>query len=1438
MTRRYIVYVHDNNGDATSLIVPFAETSSVQDLCQEAKRRAERNGISLPDGELQLRLFAVTGSLLDPFDTLQDVVHEQDQGKVYLTNAQQARTHRSSSGSTPTKSSTGSSKLKDLPRYESVSTSSPRHAAPTPLKKDQLRLRVITPALARKYQRLASIPVLEDVFSTNQPLSDIKSAILTQLGLLEGHEPDSRIVDMYIQDVLIETTKLETALHELALETCLTGNVLNVFTISRAKASKDLNKDKKRQTLALQCLPSLEDLKQTNRGCSSFLASLKVFQARIKSTEMDEEAQETLLHAIYQLTRFFPILKVIRSMMSGNRLTEPQAAMLTACFHELLKEMMIVPNQPGLIGVDEKRVFEGSRLFFGYLFESTKQVNYKDADNKTPIMSAYKTVDFTDAITGEKVEKPMQCGLGMVDESTLATNPDIIDAQPLTDDLARIFLLSGGKYEDYSYFPYDQVLSAVRKSNFDTQMVNDLPYLSLLCASHGLAVTVPADLHRAEAPCLSLDEDGDLSTYIGRPPCAGPGEDYQILISTTGREENIDVAKMTQALEPILEARKKDGTIIFEATGSVVSKKQTDPSELIMFVVDRSRSMDTSSEFQINDQESRADLVASDFPTYDKIMETLDIQPVIWTESLTLSRIQSDPSFEDMVAIVRTRPRQNDTQTRAVRARLRRDDSTEDRIIDFLILQERRLVEYEYHRVSRTLGTVTDYQYNRKRADMIDVVKNAASKIRSYGSCREAIRQLFNTKASERVTAEASRWIWRPGGFDPNDETDSGTDRRSSSISFEPLPTNLICPITHELFRDPVRASDGIIYDRQAINRWFESSEISPSTGLKVDSKRVRVHETTLSEVRKWVAAEDIILGRTLPRARRSSTSRKGSFYDDGMVVVSFHKDGVVAFTASLPENLSLKDLYKVTFRQLRGLFSNFSLYLEGRLLEPNDTTILAAGVVSTAWVTIVNRSPEGQTSEGKRKGLASKGLTHHLFKVYDDTREKPFLFGFWLPIRKYPTACGVVFKCWRYFAETRDWRTAKELDLTIWGKVTSTGDNRYHGTPYKSWDILDSLTSNGSVSDEKFYEKPPTDSGSPRVYKLLMADYHDPQTSSRRKFKKSRTFTRLDVSKEIFSSFVNRTLAYNYPNHCGLLPFSTEFQVTQEITHVLENFRDMVMRMTPDGDTALWDALDLAINKLNESGRNFPNAKKRIVCFSDGCDTSSATTSSRVLDRARYSNIVIDSFCLGSENHSELMWVSHNTGGYKFQPASLEDAMGVGEMEPVLSLLERAISRPWRSVPQRSVTKTPCTRNSYPERKPHPNVTDAFTRIDAVDNRPQANQGAQPPNSGAAAGRGNLRTGRILSEIRSISRNPHPYYDVYVSDSNMGFWKIIMQGPPDSAYSSGTFVLYLDMDDQYPLFGPKARFITPILHPNINKHGRVCHSIFDRKYSAGEDGE
>ena len=50
------------------------------------------------------------------------------------------------------------------------------------------------------------------------------------------------------------------------------------------------------------------------------------------------------------------------------------------------------------------------------------------------------------------------------------------------------------------------------------------------------------------------------------------------------------------------------------------------------------------------------------------------------------------------------------------------------------------------------------------------------------------------------------------------------------------IPHELICPITHDLMRDPVLAADGHAYERVAIEDWFSRQLTSPITGERLDS--------------------------------------------------------------------------------------------------------------------------------------------------------------------------------------------------------------------------------------------------------------------------------------------------------------------------------------------------------------------------------------------------------------------------------------------------------------------------------------------------------------------------------------------------------------------------------------------------------------------------
>ena len=276
---------------------------------------------------------------------------------------------------------------------------------------------------------------------------------------------------------------------------------------------------------------------------------------------------------------------------------------------------------------------------------------------------------------------------------------------------------------------------------------------------------------------------------------------------------------------------------------------------------------------------------------------------------------------------------------------------------------------------------------------------------------------------------------------------------------------------------------------------------------------------------------------------------------------------------------------------------------------------------------------------------------------------------------------------------------------------------------------------------------------------------------------------------------------------------------------------------MSAAGDTALWDAIALADDQLSQYGQQYPNATKRIICLSDGADTKSSKRSHEVALGIIKRKVVVDSFCLGNVDNKELRTTSHVSGGYKFCPKSLEQAMAICEMEPVLGQLERPPIRrnpfspfnPRKSFEEAALNATPdvVTQDVCPARREHEHLKDSFVMISTLAqfSRQSITTSRSAPGAPKTS---NTRPARLLSELKNVTANPHPYYEVFVSERNMGFWKVIMQGPPESDYAEGVFLLYLHMEDNYPAFAPKGRFCTPIFHPNINRHGRICHSILD----------
>ncbi|OAP65267.1 hypothetical protein AYL99_01239 [Fonsecaea erecta] len=206
---------------------------------------------------------------------------------------------------------------------------------------------------------------------------------------------------------------------------------------------------------------------------------------------------------------------------------------------------------------------------------------------------------------------------------------------------------------------------------------------------------------------------------------------------------------------------------------------------------------------------------------------------------------------------------------------------------------------------------------------------------------------------------------------------------------------------------------------------------------------------------------------------------------------------------------------------------------------------------------------------------------------------------------------------------------------------------------------------------------------------------------------------------------------------------------------------------MQENGDTALWDALALAADHLVEEGGRYPGIKKRIICLSDGHDTSSTQTAADVSQIPIQHGIVVDSVCIEKEENRELRSVSCYAGGYKFTPTSLEQTAILCDLEPVLSIHERprgprtmSARLPISHLATYAAKPDPVFISDFPARKTHENLHDTFVPVSRIERMTHATLSEQPRS--APSSTSSIRTNRLLGEIRAIADQPHPSYDVY----------------------------------------------------------------------------
>ena len=374
---------------------------------------------------------------------------------------------------------------------------------------------------------------------------------------------------------------------------------------------------------------------------------------------------------------------------------------------------------------------------------------------------------------------------------------------------------------------------------------------------------------------------------------------------------------------------------------------------------------------------------------------------------------------------------------------------------------------------------------------------------------------------------------------------------------------------------------------------------------------------------------------------------------------------------------------------------------------------------------------------------------------------------------------------------------------------------------------------------------------------------------------------SRLNAVKQLFHAFANRTMAYNLFHVVGLTVFASKLTCVSKVTELFEEFKEYVDALYTRDTTALYNAINDGITQLvefttihpsivgsggagggasggasgssgegeglfsrlfrlgssakqpvnpapsgatNEPAVSVPPVRRRIICLTDGHDNASKVQPLEVINRCLREEVVVDSFIIGDGNEN-MKAISHATGGCSFLPNEIASALRLFEMEGVLSLSRRDIRPAKCPMGEPELARV---RLAAYDHEPETQMPSEMKKKVISAKACLAKQATKEPASNV--GRASKR---IMAELAKIQKDPHASIEIYPSEDDISFWRLLVTGPEYTPYENCVFLLYVKFPEAYPMTPPEVRFVTPIYHCNINQSGRICHSVFGRNYSS-----
>ncbi|KIW15605.1 hypothetical protein PV08_05653 [Exophiala spinifera] len=1171
---------------------------------------------------------------------------------------------------------------------------------------ESLRIRILTPNTAPNYHDDFPGAFLKEghQYKLSTTLEEIESDVRQHIGMPDRpskgeNDNDSKEdnpfgslsvtrLDLHTFEGPINTQNSSLTLKSSKLDKLASQGILTLFAVERRCTDECERTEGHDSMFSAGPHWELPPGGSTERAMATTLASLRLFTHIIASDDFDDFDHHEVLRTVHNMTRFAPAVRAVHILMDGKTLRCNESAALVQSLAAVAENVM--PFHPEL--PNEGRILECARLLLGLVLtiaghQAEIREDFEDStgiQTTLPYLTAYRTVDLRDAKTQEPLTDPVSTNLGIVNRSifdVLSSSGDhvespacyLLDGSVEDDERIRFALLYGGVSLEASYYQAEDLLLALRDDDERTigtpphlhphHLTGDNGILTLECERIGFVVVHPDQLSLAELPCLTLDGHGRMAVCTRRTATVPLSQRNVIFHPLTGIEENVDIHNVVQSLEPILLGMRRESTWMFDCPTDAFTRRDTTPAELLMFCVDCSYSMNNPPRFTATD-----DGTATERSDGDKI-HLLSHREDYTTVDLDYMKefLCKHEAYDDILHIIHHSP---EHQSRTVARE----------IIDFIRTHtDRHLTSFsESLRKTSDSASTTD----PASVSLIQVKMNILHKtFEGLNIHQDALIDslLFSAKDP---SFEPSDFRWSIGeGVPRNSNGKSQNDMDMDDIFT--VPEDFRCPISSAVFAEPVRTTDGFVYDRKAIERWFTIRGSAPMTGLPLDDRTLTPDEDLQKQIRDWLKSEDI--------GRGPQNSPEISQIDpcNTKNIVDFIGPNV-QFTREIPHTARLLDVYEFAFRGMRAVHSNFSLFINGTCLpcsEENAKSFISGRPIVTI----------GPCHVPGTAAFRDDGDEMCLIKLHHGDNPTREAFSYWTPLHSQLTFVSVLFRAWRYQVQFKQ-PFKPNVDRAVWTEIQDVGDDFLQGTRHSSWEPLSPLLlnlpvphiqtdedSNNNNNDVSTDDLPLPEGYKPdRVIGLYLFDNDDSRAQERSSSSSSSSSSSLALAKQVFGSFVDRLVANDYPTHVGLVTFGSNARIDERLGAFVDEFRGAADNLAARGDTALWDALALAADHLVEEGRRFQGGsgdriKMRVVVLSDGRDTSSRLRLEDVVLRLGRFGVVLDCVCLGpGANNLELRALSYLTGGQKCVPASAEEALAICEETSLLSLNERApLARP-----------------------------------------------------------------------------------------------------------------------------------------------------------------